>query len=128
MNKVISRLIVGAAAAAYSPFFYKDTPSNTTVIPMIGYEGEHIFLRGFSGGYRLYPIGAPQNIIFRFMYDPRTFQPEDSDNKAMQQLDERKSSVLGGVSYQMITHVGIVELTGGTDIGRTHNGLYAEAA
>ncbi len=147
MNKVISRLIVGAAAltvavnahaqisqwsigaaAAYSPSFYKDTPSNTTVIPMIGYEGEHIFLRGFSGGYRLYPIGAPQNIIFRFMYDPRTFQPEDSDNKAMQQLDERKSSVLGGVSYQMITHVGIVELTGGTDIGRTHNGLYAEAA
>ncbi len=116
MNKVISRLIVGAAlavavnahakisqwsigAAAYSPSFYKNTSSNTSIIPVSGYEGEHIFLRGLSGGYRLYPVGTPQNIIFRFMYDPRTFQPEDSDNIAMQQLDERKSSILGGVSY-----------------------------
>ncbi|MGF1907292.1 MULTISPECIES: MipA/OmpV family protein [Aliivibrio] len=146
MNKLVSGFILGAvllvtnsvnakisqwsigAAAAYSPSFYKETPSNTTVIPMIGYEGEHIFLRGFSGGYRLYPIGSPQNIIFRFVYDPRTFQPEDSKNTEMQQLDERKSTVLGGVSYQMITHIGIIEFTGGTDVGRAHNGLYAEAA
>ena len=145
MNKLVSGLIVGAAltvatsananisqwsigaAAAYSPSFYKETPANTTVIPMIGYEGEHIFLRGFSGGYRLYPVGTPQNIIFRFNYDPRTFKPEDSDNAAMQQLDERKSSILGGVTYQAITHIGLFEIGAGSDIGNTHNGIYAEA-
>lgn len=145
MNKLISGLIVGAAltvatgvnakisqwsigaAAAYSPSFYKETPSNTTVIPMIGYEGEHLFLRGFSGGYRLYPVGTPQNIIFRFVYDPRTFKPEDSDNTQMQLLDERIATILGGVTYQAITHIGLFEIGGGTDIGNTHNGLYAEA-
>ncbi|MUI56138.1 MipA/OmpV family protein [Aliivibrio fischeri] len=126
-NAKISQWSLGAAAA-YSPSFYKETPSNTTIIPMIGYEGEYLFLRGFSGGYRLKPVGSPQNIIFRFVYDPRTFKPNDSNDAAMQKLDERKSTVLGGVSYQMITHVGIVEFTGGTDVGRTHNGLYAEAA
>lgn len=145
MNRLVSGMIVGAAltvaasanaqisqwsigaAAAYSPSFYKETPSNTTVIPMIGYEGEHLFLRGFSGGYRLRPVGSPQNIIFRFIYDPRTFKPEDSDNAAMQQLDERKSTILGGVTYQAITHIGLFEVGAGSDIGNTHNGIYAEA-
>ena len=67
-------------AASYSPAVYKDTPSNKTVIPLIGYEGEHIFLRGFSAGYRLLPMGSPQNLIFRIVYDPRTLQPSDSDD------------------------------------------------
>ncbi|WP_338000491.1 MULTISPECIES: MipA/OmpV family protein [Aliivibrio] len=104
MNKLVNGLIVGAA---YSPSFYKETPSNTTVIPVVGYEGEHLFLRGFSGGYRLYPVGTPQNIILRFVYDPRTFKPEDSDNIQMQKLDERKATILGGVTYQAITHIGL---------------------
>ncbi|MDD9174790.1 MipA/OmpV family protein [Aliivibrio finisterrensis] len=145
MNKLVNGLIVGAAlvaaanvsanisqwsigaAAAYSPSFYKETPSNTTVIPVVGYEGEHLFLRGFSGGYRLYPVGTPQNIILRFVYDPRTFKPEDSDNIQMQKLDERKATILGGVTYQAITHIGLFEIGAGSDIGNTHNGIYAEA-
>ncbi|RYU65567.1 MipA/OmpV family protein [Aliivibrio finisterrensis] len=145
MNKLVNGLIVGAAltvatgvnakisqwsigaAAAYSPSFYKETPSNTTVIPMVGYEGEHLFLRGFTGGYRLFSVGTPQNIIFRFGYDPRTFKPEDSDNIQMQKLDERKGAILGGLTYQAITHIGLFEFGAGSDIGNTHNGIYAEA-
>ena len=145
MNKLVNGLIVGSAllaaanvsenisqwsigaAAAYSPSFYKETPSNTTVIPMVGYEGEHLFLRGFTGGYRLFPVGTPQNIIFRFGYDSRTFKPEDSDNIQMQKLDERKATILGGVTYQAITHIGLFEIGAGSDIGNTHNGIYAEA-
>lgn len=116
------------AAVSYSPVIYQDTPSNVVAIPMVGYEGEHIFFRGFSAGYRMLPAGSPQNIVFRLMYDPRTFKPADSTNANMQLLDERKSTVLGGVSYQLITMVGMFEATAGSDIGRTHNGLYSEAA
>ncbi|EGU49601.1 hypothetical protein VIOR3934_04414 [Vibrio orientalis CIP 102891 = ATCC 33934] len=126
-NATVSQWSLGVAAS-YSPAVYKDTPSNKTVIPVIGYEGEHLFLRGFSAGYRLFPIGSPQNIVFRAVYDPRTLKPEDSDNLAIQQMDERKSTILGGVSYQLITLVGMFEATAGTDLGRTHNGIYAEAA
>ncbi|MFB9216942.1 MipA/OmpV family protein [Vibrio sinaloensis] len=115
-------------AASYSPAVYKDTPSNKTVIPLIGYEGEHVFLRGFSAGYRLLPIGSPQNLIFRVVYDPRTLQPDDSDDPAIQLMDKRKASILGGVSYQLVTLAGLFELTAGSDIRGVHNGLYAEAA
>lgn len=123
----ISQWSVGVAAS-YSPAVYKDTPSNKAVIPVVGYEGEHLFLRGFSAGYRLFPVGSPQNIVFRAVYDPRTLKPEDSGNLAIQQMDERKATVLGGVSYQLITLVGLFEATVGSDLGRTHNGIYAEGA
>ncbi|WP_165312708.1 MipA/OmpV family protein [Vibrio ziniensis] len=115
-------------AAAYSPAVYKDTPSNRTVIPLIGYEGDHLFLRGFSAGYRLFPMRSQQNVIFRLMYDPRTLKPEDSDNAQIRLLDKRSSTVLGGASYQLLTPVGMFETSVGTDVADTHNGLYAELA
>lgn len=127
VNAKVSQWSLGVAAS-YSPAVYRDTPSNKAVIPMIGYEGEHFFMRGFSAGYRLYPVGSPQNIVFRAVYDPRTLKPEDSDNADIQQLDERKASVLGGVSYQLITLVGMFEATVGSDLGFQHNGIYAETA
>lgn len=123
----ISQWSLGVAAS-YSPAVYKETPSNRAVIPMVGYEGEHFFMRGFSAGYRLFPVGTPQNIVFRAVYDPRTLKPSDSDNTDIQLLDERKASVLGGVSYQLITLVGMFEATVGSDLGFRHNGVYAETA
>lgn len=116
------------AIASYSPEVYRDTDANVVVIPAVGYEGEHVFLRGLSAGVRLYPVGTPTNVIFRLVYDPRTLKPSDSDDAQIQQLDEREASVLGGVSYQMLTQFGIFEVGGGTDLGSKHNGLYAEAS
>lgn len=116
------------AAAAYSPAVYKDTPANRLVIPVIGYEGEQIFLRGFTAGYRLLPLRSPHNVIFRLAYDPRTLHPKDSDDPQLRLLDKRGSTVLGGVSYQRQTAVGSWELTAGGDVAGQHNGLYAELA
>ena len=126
-NAKISQWSLGVAAS-YSPAVYKDTDSNKAVIPVIGYEGEHFFMRGFSAGYRLNPIGSPQNIVFRVYYDPRTLKPEDSGDPVVSLMDERESSVLGGISYQLITMAGMFEATAGSDIGGKHNGLYAEMA
>jgi len=115
-------------AAAYSPAVYKDTPSNRTVIPVIGYEGEHIFLRGFDAGYRLFPQGSTQNIVFRVAFDPRTLKPSDSDDPQIRLLDKRKATVLGGVSYQLYTMLGMWEASLGSDIAGRHNGVYGELA
>ncbi len=114
--------------AAYSPAVYKDTPSNRVVVPMIGYEGEHVFLRGVSAGYRLNPIRSKQNVLFRLIYDPRTLQPQDSRNEQIRLLDKRSAAVLGGVSYQLATPAGLLETSAGVDITNTHNGMYAEMA
>ncbi len=123
----LSQWSVGAATS-YSPAVYLDTDANQTVIPVIGYEGEHLFFRGFMAGYRLRPIGSTHNLVFRVVYDPRTLKPEDSSHADIKLLDEREATILGGFSYQAITQVGMFEATVGSDLGATHNGIYAEAA
>ncbi|MDR9829593.1 MipA/OmpV family protein [Vibrio sp. FNV 38] len=114
--------------AAYSPEVYIDTDSTRTVIPIIGYEGEHLFLRGFSAGYRIFPRRSPHNIVFRLQYDPRTLDPDESSDIDIRKLDKRKSSVLGGASYQYSSRYGMFEISAGTDIGSRHNGLYAQTS
>ena len=126
-NAKVSQWSLGVAAS-YSPAVYKDTDSNKAVIPLVGYEGEHLFLRGFTAGYRLNPVGSPQNVIFRLGYDPRTLKPEDSDDAQIRLVDEREATVLGGISYQLITLAGLFEVGVGSDVGATHNGIYAEAS
>ncbi|WP_010433670.1 MipA/OmpV family protein [Vibrio cyclitrophicus] len=112
---------------SYSPAVYYETKSNVFTIPMIGYQGEHFFLNGFSAGYRIFPMGSPQNIIFRVAYDPRTLKPEDSTSTDIKKLEERKATILGGATYQLVSLVGIIEFSIGSDIGNTHNGIYAES-
>ncbi|MGB7997814.1 MAG: MipA/OmpV family protein [Photobacterium halotolerans] len=113
-------------SASYSPVAYKETGANEVIIPFVGFEDEHLFFRGFSAGYRMFPIGYPQNVVFRIAYDPRSLKPEDSRNSDIQKLDERKAAILGGVSYQLISLLGIVEFSIGSDISHTHDGIYSE--
>lgn len=127
-NSAVAGQVSLGAMTSYSPEVYKDTDANVVAIPVVGYESEHVFLRGFSAGVRLFPIGTPTNVIFRLAYDPRTLKPSDSEDVQIQQLDEREASVLGGVSYQMLSQVGVFEVGAGTDLGNKHNGLYAEAS
>ncbi|GEA49767.1 scaffold protein [Vibrio inusitatus NBRC 102082] len=113
--------------ASYSPAVYKDTPSNQVVIPIIGYEGEHLYLRGFTAGYRIWERRSPHNIIFRLAYDPRTLQPSDSDDPIIRQVDKRKSTGLGGVTYQYANRsIGQFQVTFAGDIAGVHDGMYAE--
>ncbi|MGR5119101.1 MipA/OmpV family protein [Vibrio astriarenae] len=114
--------------ASYSPEVYIDTDSNRTVIPIIGYEGEHLFLRGFSAGYRIFPRGTPHNFVLRLQYDPRTLDPDDSSDPDIKKLDKRKSSVLGGASYQYLSRYGMFEVSAGADIAGRHDGFYAQTS
>ncbi len=111
---------------SYSPAVYRGLDSNIVPFPMLGYEGEHLFLRGTGIGYSLLPQGTPLNIILRAQYDPRILKPEDSDDLDIQKLDERKAGALGGVMFQAITTAGTIQASVGSDIALNHNGLYAE--
>lgn len=114
--------------ASYSPAVYKETPSNRVVIPIIGYEGEHFYYRGFTAGYRIWERRSPHNIVFKLAYDPRTLQPKDSDDPFIQQLDKRKSTGLAGVTYQYLNRsIGQLEFTVAGDVLGRHDGMYGEA-
>ncbi|OBT13958.1 hypothetical protein A9264_02125 [Vibrio sp. UCD-FRSSP16_10] len=125
-SPVIASWSLGVGAS-YSPAVYKDTPSNKVVIPIIGYEGEHVYLRGFTAGYRIWERRSPHNVIFRLAYDPRTLHPSDSDDPIIQQVDKRKSTGLGGVTYQYVNRsVGQFQVTFAGDVAGVHDGMYAE--
>ncbi|WP_439654004.1 MipA/OmpV family protein [Vibrio ezurae] len=113
--------------ASYSPEVYKDTRANKVVIPIIGYEGDHLYLRGYDAGYSIWKQDSPHNLVFRLAYDPRTLKPSDSDDPIIRQLDRRKSTALGGITYQYINQeLGKVEFTLAGDVMGVHDGLYAE--
>ncbi len=114
--------------AIYSPKVYRGTPTNRTVIPIIGYEGEHFFFRGFSSGYRINPPRSKHNFIIRAVYDPRGYKPKDSDIAEMRQLDKRGTTALAGLSYQYMTRFGMLEASFGGDVLGVHNGVYGEMA
>ncbi|WP_165313697.1 MipA/OmpV family protein [Vibrio ziniensis] len=114
--------------ASYSPAVYRGTPTNRMVIPILGYEGEHFFMRGFGMGYRINPQGSTHNLVIRAIYDPRTFKPGDSDIEEMKLLDERDDTVLAGLSYQYSTLFGMLETSVGADVLGVHNGVYGEVA
>lgn len=113
---------------SYSPAIYRGTPTNRTVIPIVGYESEHLFFHGFNMGYRIMPRDSTHNIVIRAIYDPRTFKPGDSDIADMKRLDERGNTVLAGLSYQYRTPFGMLETSMGADILGVHNGVYGEVA
>ncbi len=114
--------------AVYSPKVYRGTPTNRTVIPIIGYEGKHFFSRGFSNGYRINPPRSKHNFVIRAVYDPRGYKPKDSSITEMRQLSKRDTTVLAGVSYQYMAPFGMLEASFGGDILGVHNGVYGEVA
>ncbi len=112
--------------AVYSPKVYRGTPTNRTAIPIIGYEGEHFFFRGFSTGYRINPQRSKHNFTIKAIYDPRGYKPKESDIAEMRQLDKRHTTALAGLSYQYSTRFGTLEASLGGDVLGVHNGVYGE--
>ncbi len=54
--------------------------------------------------------------------------PSDSSDTQIQELDERKTTVYGGIGYQLYTPIGLFELAGMTDTLGRSNGSYADAS
>jgi outer membrane protein len=114
--------------AGYSPEIYTGIESETQVIPVLGYEGEHLYWRGLSLGYQLNPRGSQHNLAFHVDYKFAAFDPDDSDNTDIRKLDERDDFVLGGVTYRYRSMAGVYELTGMADISGAHDGWLGEVA
>ena len=73
---------------------YKGMSSDGTFLPLIGYEGEHFYLRGVSGGLHLF-----KNSWFEFnvqlSYLSQHFYAGNSDSWAMRRLDDAPAAATG---------------------------------
>ncbi|WP_157982795.1 MipA/OmpV family protein [Aliidiomarina minuta] len=121
---VATALMVGSSAQAQwslggavisTDASYKGLDSDTLVVPLVGYEGERFYFRGIEAGYRLND-SRRNRLSAHVTASPFRFRPRENKDPQLSQLDSRNFSAEAGMSYQMLTRYGEVELRGGLDM------------
>lgn len=106
---------------------YRGVDSQTTAFPLFNYEGERFFVRGPSLGYRLTP-DKPLRLAAFISAAPAEYDPDDSDDAQMRQLDRRNFTALAGFSARYNLSAGLLTARVGTEISGRHHGQYAEVS
>ena len=112
----------------YSSDIYKDTDSHNEGFPLISYRGEHVYFQGVELGVGLMPLDAPHNILWQVTYDGRHFDPDDSDNAAMQGLNERHATGLTGPELRYSLPVGQLAVKAALEFTNEHHGYLLDAS
>ncbi len=118
---VQAQWIVGAGGG-FSSSPYKDYDT-WTPIPIIGYNGEYIYLRGTQGGLR-YKFNEFFTVSAFLEYDFTNFYTHNTDNESMEHLDNRYGSLLAGIGLTAaMPFGGNVRASIATNILDTHSGI-----
>ncbi|MGL4209371.1 MAG: MipA/OmpV family protein [Candidatus Adiutrix sp.] len=100
---------------AYSTSPYKGHDDLVLPAPVIIYNGEHLFFRGLSGGVHLLNEKS-YNLSLGLSYLPHHFKPSNTDDKALKQLDRRRSTLAFDLIYALRTDFGHFGLKASQDI------------
>ncbi|WP_159564519.1 MipA/OmpV family protein [Budvicia diplopodorum] len=115
------------ASATFELYPYKGVDNEVKPFPAISYEGDNFFVRGTGAGAYLWNDKENQ-LALNLFYSPLHFKPSNSDDRQMKELDKRRSTMMGGVSYKHIADWGTIRTSLSADMLNTSNGLYADAA
>ncbi len=89
---------------------YKDYDTDVYPVPVINYEGDNFWFRGLGGGYYLWN-DATDKLSITAYWSPLYFKAKDSGNHQMRHLDDRKSTMMAGLSYAHFTQYGYLRTT-----------------
>lgn len=115
------------ASAGFELFPYKGVNNKVLPFPMVGYEGDNFFIRGLGAGAYLWNDKENQLAVNLF-YSPLQFRPNKSDDHQIKQLDKRRSTMMGGLSYKHVADWGTIRTSFSADMLNNSNGLYADTA
>ena len=100
--------------SSHSSSIYKQTSKNEFFTPFGSYESDTFFIKQTSIGYHISKI-----IDFSITYKNDFFDPDDSSNVDMQQLDKRKE----GAYAKLSANLGIFNATVEQDMLGRHDGF-----
>ena len=106
---------------------YKGIESGGSALPLLGYEGNWLYLRGLSGGLHIFKNDFHEFNI-QLSYLPQHFYAGWSDNSRMKRLDDRYSSLLAGLDYRLNTAYGVGQLSLSGDALGYSRGIVADAS
>ncbi|WP_392551486.1 MipA/OmpV family protein [Orbus wheelerorum] len=76
-----------------------------SLLPLIDYDSQYLFMSGTSGGIHLWQ-NDNQQFDLAFEYQSFELKPSDNDDSRMKQLERRKATLLSGLAYSIITPYG----------------------
>ncbi len=102
---------------------YVGVNSKIYPVPLFGYEGKHLYLRGITGGYRLFEI---QGWSIGPTLRPSFQGYEADDSSALRGMDDRDPTLEGGLDLASRTKWGLLGVTILTDLLGAHDGQKVE--
>ncbi len=113
--------LLGAGGAfTSSPYKKYDTWTPT---PIIAYNGEYLYVRGTQGGVKFSPTKGVTVGAF-LEYDFTNFFAHNSDDEALEHLENRYGSLLAGVMGQVnMPFGGKLRASVATNVLATHSGI-----
>ncbi|HAO0314655.1 TPA: MipA/OmpV family protein [Escherichia coli] len=98
--------------------------ADTRLIPAVSYDGDTFWFRGLGGGVYLWD-DASDTLSIAAWWAPVYFKPGDSDNRRLRLLDERKSTMMAGVTWSHHTPLGFLRTSiAGDALGNSHGGVW----
>ena len=101
---------------------YKGYGPDWLPFPMITYEGERFFIRGYTAGVKI--INLPYLELSAFAgYDSTSFEASESSNRRLRRLEDRSSSAQAGMELRLISPYGMFHVSGAGDVLSRSNGF-----
>ncbi|MDE7370334.1 MAG: MipA/OmpV family protein [Desulfovibrio sp.] len=113
---------VGSSISEYSEYSPLVLP-----FPMIEYDDNLFYVRGFRGGIKVLNDENNEASVF-VQYDTQSFYNSRTGDSALAKLDNRYSSLFAGVSYSFKSPYGIFNVCGMTDILGISDGTIVDAS
>ncbi len=115
------------ASALMSPDPYRGKNDRIYPVPVINYESDNFYFRTLTAGYFLWKDNSNHLSIDAY-YSPLHFNPNDSDDQQMKQLDKRRSTLMAGMSYSHIEDWGILRAMFSGDVLNNSDGFVGDLA
>lgn len=110
------------AGGSVSSSPYKGYGPDWLPFPMITYEGERFFIRGYTAGVKI--INLPYLELSAFAgYDSTSFEASESSNRRLRRLEDRSPSAQAGMELRLLSPYGMFHVSGAGDVLSRSNGF-----
>ena len=121
-----STLTVGAGVGVVEQS-YKGYDAKAYLIPAVSYDSDYFWFRGLGGGFYLWNDSADTLSVTAY-WAPMYFKPDDSNDHQLRLLDERKSTLMAGISWSHNTPYGFLRTGLAADVLDNSNGVVGDVA
>lgn len=106
---------------------YRGYDNKIYPVPLVSYEGDDFYFKSLTAGYYLWKDDK-NKFSLTATYIPFVFDPDDSDDHQMKNLNKRRGTLMSGLAYSHNEDWGTLRATFSGDVLNNSNGLVADAA